>query len=418
MDSPSSDIAKSAVRSNKIRFLVILCFQTVVALCANGALMQSFLLTVGFSERMVYLHSTAWQIANVATILLASRVADRGHLLRRAALVSLLQIPPFLLYLPLCFRADGGSGRMFAYLVGVALVHSVILGVECVFEYKVPYYVFRPEEYGTIMSLGGVFSYGITFGLGILMTRLSARYAYADMMKWAFVGCAAALALVAFIRLFQKPLIPLPLVGNGLPDVPKIPLGDVFRHPTFFWFLPAHFLRGVAFGTTTVLSVICLSRGFSVSVVTSMVSVQSAAMLIGSAVVALMLKFFSPRVSVFAGSLLFLLFPLLLRNDEKIFLGACFLILFGRILVDNAVPSLILLAVPVEIAGPYNAIRMAIHFGGALTATTVAALVPTKVLISLTIGCQLAAAGFYIWAPVRRNTTRSAPGRNLSEPNE
>ena len=62
---------------------------------------------------------------------------------------------------------------------------------------------------------------------------------------------------------------------------------------------------------------------------------------------------------------------------------------FGRTLVDYATPSLLRLAVPVEIAGPYNAWRMIIHFTGTILATAIAAVIPVWILLLLTMTAQL-----------------------------
>jgi Tfp pilus assembly protein PilZ len=53
------------------------------------------------------------------------------------------------------------------------------------------------------------------------------------------------------------------------------------------------------------------------------------------------------------------------------------------------VPVVLRFAVPVDIAGPYNAWRMLLHNGGILIATTVAAFIPVEVLLILTVILQL-----------------------------
>ena len=52
--------------------------------------------------------------------------------------------------------------------------------------------------------------------------------------------------------------------------------------------------------------------------------------------------------------------------------------------------------VPVEIAGPYNALRMLLHNGGTLLATTLAAFLPVSWLLILTTALQLLSGLSYL----------------------
>ena len=65
------------------------------------------------------------------------------------------------------------------------------------------------------------------------------------------------------------------------------------------------------------------------------------------------------------------------------------LVYLGRTLVDYSVPSILRAAIPVHLAGPYNAWRMLLHNGGTLLATTIAAFIPVSWLLVLTVVFQL-----------------------------
>ena len=99
-----------------------------------------------------------------------------------------------------------------------------------------------------------------------------------------------------------------------------------------------------------------------------------------------------------AGSLLFTLLPLMLIESEGFFLLIFSLVYFGRTLVDYAIPSLLRLAVPVELAGPYNAWRMILHFSGTLFATTIAAVIPVWALLAATMASQLLSGISYFFS--------------------
>ena len=138
-----------------------------------------------------------------------------------------------------------------------------------------------------------------------------------------------------------------------------------------------------------------------------MVSVQSVAMLVGCAIYGVTAKYIRPRYVIFFGSICVLLLPLLLiSRNSFLFLALYAIIFFGRTLVDYAVPSAMLYAVPVRIAGPYNAWRMVLNNGGMLLATAVGAIVPSSAwLLWIAFACSLISGGFYLFARVMRKTS-------------
>lgn len=132
-----------------------------------------------------------------------------------------------------------------------------------------------------------------------------------------------------------------------------------------------------------------LELGHSETTVTAMVTFQAIATLAGCGIFGILVTRVSPRWTVLLGSLSFLLLPLMLQGNATLFLAVFTAVLLGRTFVDYSVPSVLRFAVPVEIAGPYNAWRMLLHNGGTLLATTVAAFIPVEALLILTVILQL-----------------------------
>ena len=62
------------------------------------------------------------------------------------------------------------------------------------------------------------------------------------------------------------------------------------------------------------------------------------------------------------------------------------------------VPAILRSAIPVQIAGPFNAWRMLLHNGGTLLATTIAAFIPVSWLLVLTAVFQLISGLHYFLA--------------------
>ena len=205
------DTLKKYVRNNKILAILAAALRTAALLCATGPLMQTFLTMVGFSAQQAYVHSTAVQAANVITILLFSRFGDRGNILRRTALV---QIPGgilFLGYLPLCIMRNG-STTAFILLLAVSILQSVTTALHTVCEYKLPYFIYRPHEYGTVTAICGILGSGISFGMSAIITALDFYFDYVDMMLVCFIISAAFLLLSFLCQWFLRSLIDMDAV--------------------------------------------------------------------------------------------------------------------------------------------------------------------------------------------------------------
>ena len=211
---------------------------------------------------------------------------------------------------------------------------------------------------------------------------------YSTLMTGACIVSFLMMGISALLHSLQKPISQLHTPAEKA-DKKSEHVLSIFREPIFCRMIPANLLRGFAYGTTTVMAAIALDLGHSQSAATALVSVQSGAMLLGCGLFALSVKYLSIRTVMLAGSFAFALLPLMLIHNELLFLALFAIVFFGRTLVDYATPSLLRLAVPVEIAGPYNAWRMILHFTGTIMATSIAAVIPVWALLGLTMTAQL-----------------------------
>ena len=370
---------------NKLYFIIATAVRTVALLCVTGPIMQTFLGSLGFSSRWIYIHTSLVQAANILTISLCSTWADRGSVIKRTAMVELPYALLYLLYLPLCLWKSP-SLASFLMLTGICLLQSICIALWTICEYKLPYFIFTPLEYGSVLSIGGVVGGLISLGTGIVITWLSARMTYAALMLWACVLSLGLMLLCAVLHLSLKPVADAP---QPTPATKRINQLEVFRYPLFFRMIPANLMRGFGYGTTTIFAAIALDLGFDQSVASALVSAQSIAALVACAAFGLSISFIPPRFVTLIGSLSFSLIPLLLIPSKSIFLTVMALVYLGRTLVDYSVPSILRAAIPAHLAGPYNAWRMLLHNGGTLLATTIAAFIPLPWLLVLTMVFQL-----------------------------
>ena len=372
---------------NKLYFILATAVRTVALLCVTGPIMQTFLASIGFSSRWIYIHTSLVQAANILTISLCSTWADKGSVIKRTAMVELPYALLYLLYLPLCIWKSP-SFASFLMLTGICLLQSICIALWTICEYKLPYFIFTPREYGSVLSIGGVVGGLISLGTGIVITWLSARMSYASLMLWSCVLSLGLMVLCAVLHLSLKPVTDAPQTASATGSK-KLNQLEVFRYPLFFRMIPANLMRGFGYGTTTIFAAIALDLGFDQSVSTALVSAQSIAALVACAAFGLSISFIPPRFVTLIGSLSFGLIPLLLIPSKGIFLTVMALVYLGRTLVDYSVPSILRAAIPVHLAGPYNAWRMLLHNGGTLIATTIAAFIPVSWLLVLTMVFQL-----------------------------
>ena len=380
------------IQSNKFRAIFALALRTAALLACTGPIMQTFLASLGFSSRFIYINTTLVQTANILTSSLCAQWADRGSVIKRSAICEIPHALLYLCYIPLCLWKSP-SITSFAMLTGICLLQSVCIALYTVCEYKLPYFIYGPKDYGTVLAVSGIVCALISLGAGIVITRLSQIMDYSTLMLWACVVSFVMMGISSLLHALQKPIHQLQ-VPVSHPARHSSTLA-IFREPVFYRMIPANLFRGFGYGTTTIMAAVALDLGYNQSVSTALVSVQSGAMLLGCSLFALSVKHVSPRMVTLLGSLTFALFPLMLLRSELLFLVLFSVTYFGRTLVDYATPSLLRLAVPVEVAGPYNAWRMIIHFTGTILATSIAAVIPVWMLLVLTAAAQLLSGIFY-----------------------
>lgn len=371
---------------NKSYFIIAMGLRTVALLCVTGPIMQTFLASIGFSSQWIYIHTSIVQAVNILTISLCSTWADQGSVIRRTAFVELPYALLYIFYIPLCLWKSA-SLMSFLLLTGICLLQSVCIALWTVCEYKLPYYIFSPREYGSVLSIGGIVGGLISLGTGVMITRLSGMLSYSTLMLSACVVSLVLMLICTAFHLGLKPISDAP--ASSGPAGKKISQLEVFRYPLFRKMIPANLMRGFGYGTTTIFAAIALDLGFDQSVSTALVSAQSIAALAGCSLVGVCLSFMPARFVTLAGSLTFALIPLMLIPNRFVFLTVFALVYLGRTLVDYSVPAILRAAIPVQIAGPFNAWRMLLHNGGTLIATTIAAFIPVTWLLVLTVVFQL-----------------------------
>lgn len=395
------------IKRNFRHFVTVTLLQRLTLLCSSGTLMQTFLLSVGFSADEAYIHATIVQAVGVLSILLCSGVADKGNIIRRTALVHLPITLTFLLYLPLCF-SHGGGILPLALLLGTTVIQQFSMGIRTVFIYKLPYYVFTAADYAKEVTVECVFSAFVSAGVGKLFQVLSQFFSYSTIMAVAFITSAVMSALCAALYLRMKVLFHTEAENHDQKGL-SFPTRMV-KHPLFYLLLIPNFLRGFVSGVVGIIAIAAIANGYNDQLTSDMVTVEAISLLVTSLVFGALIRKLSPRWGILIGSLLFLAFPILLVKEQPItFLIAYSLVILGRNLVDVAVPAALMYVVPVEIAGHYHAWRMALWYLGSLVATATATSITTELLFIIAlVGQLISGAAFFFLRIMKPDTDKAA----------
>lgn len=368
------------IKRNVSIFTLNMAIRQVANLCSTGILMQTFLASLGFTSDQIYINHAIVLSAQILTTSICSRWADKGSILKRATLIQLPPILLFLCFLPFCIAGEANT-TSFVLLTAISFLHCMFYFMYSVCDYKLPYFVMPASKYSTVLSVSGTISAVISLTSGVLISIGTQYMPFTHLM---FIACivASLLTLVAMITTSRlKMLIHPEMAVHDKKDDSAITVRQLFRTPLFYRLAPSNFLRGVCYGATTTLTALALDLGYDETVTTALVSVQAAAMLVGSFAFGFLTKKFPIRTLILSGALTMLLLPLLLIRNSTLFLILVGLIIFGRIIVDHGYPFLLRQAVPLEISGPYNAWRLIVFFVGMVLTTTVAAWIPVEALL-------------------------------------
>ena len=381
-------------RKNAIRTITAGAARAVAVLCSTGTIMQIFLLNLGFSNDWIYIHTTIVTAANVITIFLGSQWANSGNLIKRTVIVEIPQAILYLCYIPLCIWKSA-SLASFIMLTGICLLQSVTVALFTVCNYKLPYYMYKPSEYGGVLSTSGFVASCLALCTGLVISWLRTFLSYSQLMLYACIGSAVLIFVSALLHWQYKPIVPLDSKPAPTEKMPTIPIGTLLRYPLFTRLIPANFFRGFSYGTVSIMAAIALELGLGESVSLSLVSVQAAATIIGC----LGFTFFSSKLSlrstILVCTLAYLPLPFILTKSTSVFYFAFAAVILGRTFIEYAVPSLMRYVVPADIAGPFNGWRMLLHNAGHMSATAIAVFIPLEWLLIVTTVLQIVAGICY-----------------------
>ena len=356
----------------------------------NGSLVQLFLTNRDVSAYYVGLFSTLVSIVTVVGTMLCSYISEKlPKPLTQYRWLFFLQLAIYLAMIPIACVTMTPNG-IFWILSLIACAITFLSSWNSILGYKIPYMTIPFEEYGTYTAISGA-STGI---VGVV-----ASFAFSAVINGNLGGnpyliciCITGVLMVAAWYCTYK-LAPV----NSVYDAPSHnnfnikKLLEVFRMPLFKKFVVPNTLRGITIGITNSIALIALYMGLTEGQA-SMLPIVCA---LGYVVASLLFHFLSkymplPTVAII-GSLLVLALISLPHNNTPVFLTVFFVAYVGRVIVDYAIPVMLIRVVPADIAGIYNAGRyILLNLSSTVSVFAVGAMLGKVSALWLLSACALA----------------------------
>ena len=356
-------------KKNFPKYLVQSLMHSIALMFFNGAIVQTFLLLIGFSESEVYLYSTLVQLAQVAMMFVMIFITDRLENKRLVCAISnFLIVIPVAIFILGAANPDIVSEWYIILLFATSIATHGGVGMYMVMSYCLPYKLIDIAEYGRFTGIAGALGGCITFGLSSLHTVMVSNFDYLAATVWFFV-LALVSALLSGVLLLWKDI---PTDKNGIP--PKTSgFIDAFKNRDTYNLLIPNFTRGLATGVFNVIAVIAISSGIATPASATYITIVTylAAFLASLAFTFLYNKIPIECLIIVSTVGVFLALPFVISRGFVIFILLMFIALFFKNIIDAAIPTALVRIIPEAQIGAYNSVRMLVFTAAQAVATAI-----------------------------------------------
>lgn len=363
----------------------------------NGSLIQLFLTNRDVSAYYVGLFSTLVSIITVVGMMLCSYLSEKlPKPLKQFQWLHFLQMAAYLAMIPIaCFTMRPIT--LFFVLSLVACSITFLSSWSGILGYKIPYMTIPFEAYGTYTAASGA----VTGIVGVVSSFAFSAVINGNLGGNPYLVCiciCCVLLLVSWYCTYRMQPV------NDVYDAPSHntmsvkKLLEVFRMPLFRKFLVPNTLRGITIGVTNSIALIALYMGLTEGQASTL-PIICALGYVGASFLFHFLSKYLPLPSVaIIGSLLVFALISLPHDNCPVFLTVFLIAYVGRILVDYAIPVMLIRIVPAEIAGIYNAGRsILLNLSSTVSVFAVGALLGKISALWLLSACALAYLIGMIW---------------------
>ena len=332
-------------------------------LLSTGALWQGLLLHYGMSSAQVGILTSAASIVQAVAMFLNIYITDRVRSpIRTMTLCNLPVTVFFLLMTVLCFL--GQPAFVFPLLMGAVIVYNFFHGLRGIISYKIPFLVFRMENYGRITAVDGVciniFTTLASMGIPILLEH----WDYGKGMQLLF-ACAALAAIGKTV--LNGTLRPLPGAPAGEQRSSASSLSALLKEKSVRALFLPNFLRGISMGIVGSIALIA-AHGYTrnSSELAMLVSAGTVASILGNGLFTFFARERMVKVLCLlsSGGMLIFSAALIFPKSWTLFLILYLLLYICYTIVNSTVPVLVAQFIPYRVIGGYSSLRMMITTAG------------------------------------------------------
>jgi len=402
----------SAEKKNFIKLCVSDMLYAAATMFCSGAVIQSYLLTLGFSEWEVYVYSAMAQAGQVAVMLLMIFFSSR--IVRQKLWMSVSSLSPILsavtYVLAVAFPDIVNEWYVIA-VYAVALISSSGVGMRSVLYYSVPLLALRAEEYGRFAAITTALSGVSGFVFSFLHSFVASFVEYKLLTAIACLVSVGLIIMAAYATLSVRELYDRAEKHDTPPTKSML---AVFRNRDTYLLIIPNFARGLASGIVAVITVIAISAELITPKETSYINVISyASLFLGSVLFAALYKKLSVRLMIAIPTVaMAVLLPLSVVFGTWEFLILIFATITFKSIIDTAIPTMIVEIIPEEQIGAYTSIRMLLFIGpqaiAALLVTPISSAVGYVGLLIFAAAMQLiCGAGYFAVSLMHRSDSVS-----------
>ena len=363
----------------------------------NGSLIQLFLTNRDVSAYYVGLFSTIVSIITVVGTMLCSYISEKfPKPLKQYQWLFFLQLAVYLAMIPIAYFTMT-PGSLFWILSLIAGIITFLCAWNSILGYKIPYMTIPFESYGTYTAVSGA----VTGIVGVVASFMFSAVINGNLGGNPYLICiciTVVLMVIAWYCTYRlKPV-------NNVYDAPSHnsmsikKLLEVFNMPLFRKFLVPNTLRGITIGITNSIALIALYMGLTEGQASFLPIICALGYVVASFLFHFLSKYMPLPVVAIIGSLLVLALISLPHDNSTVFLSVFLVAYIGRVIVDYAIPVMLIRVVPADIAGIYNAGRyILLNLSSTVSVFAVGALLGKISALWLLSACALAYIVGMIW---------------------
>lgn len=363
----------------------------------NGSLIQLFLTNRHVSAYYVGLFSTLVSIITLVGTILCSYLSEKlPKPLKQYQWLFFLQLAVYLAMIPIAYFSMTPIA-LFCVLSLIACAITFLSAWNGILGYKIPYMTIPFESYGSYTAISGA----VTGIVGVVSSFafsaiINGGWGGNPYLVCIFITCI--LLVISWYCTFR--LTPVNHVydtqNHNTVNIRKIL--NVFRMPLFKKFIVPNTLRGITIGVTNSIALIALHMGLTEGEASMLPIICALGYVVSSFLFHFLSKHMPLPTVALIGSLLVLALVSLPHDSSTVFLSVFFVAYVGRVIVDYAIPVMLIRVVPAEIAGTYNAGRtILLNLSSTVSVFAVGALLGKISALWLLTACGLAYVIGMIW---------------------